>query len=109
MLFLSSCRGPLLALALGDDHVDDLPPARHQIGQQPRGFIGQRPRLGLGGLREMRNHSRIDRVGLGPLADRLGEGAHLGRIDDHNRQTSGGESRSHHRLEASGGFQGKRD
>ena len=93
MLFLSRVRRPLLALALGADHLDDLPAARDEIGQQPRGLIGQRPRLGLGCLGEMGDHGGVDRIGLGALADRLGEGADLGRIDDDDRQPCGRQGR----------------
>ena len=31
----------LFALAFGSDHLDDLPPAGDEIGQQPGGLVGQ--------------------------------------------------------------------
>src|SRR5205823_10533025 len=39
--------GALLALALGDQHLDDLTPPRDQLTEQPRRLIGDRPRFGL--------------------------------------------------------------
>ena len=60
-------------------------PASDQIGQKPR-LVGQWPHLRLGRLGEVGDHRRIDRIGLGALAERLGEGAHLGRIDHHHGQ-----------------------
>jgi hypothetical protein len=56
-------------------------------------------------LREVGDDGRVDRIGLGTLADGLGEGADLGRIDDHDRQSCSAQRRRHHRLEAAGGFQ----
>ena len=105
MLFLSRAGGPLLALALGHDHLDDLAPAGDEIGQQPGGFIGHRPRLGPGRLGEVGDHRGIDRVGLGPLADRLGEGADLRRIDHDDRQPRRSQRRRRHGLKAAGGLQ----
>ena len=70
-------RRPPLALPFGDDHVDDLPTAGREVGEQPGGFVRQRPRLGLRRLGKMSDDAGIDRVGLGALTNRLGEGAHL--------------------------------
>ena len=42
--------------------------------------------LRLGRLDEAGDHRGIDRIGLGALAERLGEGADLRRIDHHHRQ-----------------------
>jgi uncharacterized protein (AIM24 family) len=97
--------GPFLALALGADHLDDLPPARNQVCKETRGFIGQRPRLGLGCLGEVGDDGCVDGICLCTLADRLGEGADLGRINDDDRQPCGSQGRSRNRFEASGGFQ----
>ena len=106
MLFLQPLgRRPLLALPLGDDHLDDLAAAGDEIGQELGRLVGQRPRLGLGRLGEVGDHGGIDRVGLGALAKRLGEGADLGRIDDDHRQPGGGQCRRHDGLEAAGGLQ----
>jgi hypothetical protein len=67
----------LLPLALGDDHLDDLASPSHKIGQKPGLFVGHRPDVRFGHLDEMGDHRRVDRIGLGPFAERLGEGAHL--------------------------------
>ena len=83
---LASAPAPVHALLLGDDHLDDLAPAGDEIGQQPASRVGQRPDLGLRRRDETGDHRGIDRIGLGALADRLGEGAHLRRIDHHHRQ-----------------------
>ena len=81
-------RDALLPIALGDDHFDDLTPARDQIGQQLRGLVRQVAHLGLGRLDEAGDHARVDRIGLGPLSDRLGEVTRLRRIDHDDRQRS---------------------
>ena len=63
---------------------------------------GSCAQLRLGRLGKMRDHRGIDRIGLGALAERLGEGAHLRRIDHHHRQACAGQARRDHRLEAAG-------
>ena len=98
--------GPLLALAFGADHVNDLPPARTRWASRRVASSGSARGSGLVASREVGDDRRIDGVGLGTLADRLGEGADLGRIDDDNRQASGSQRRSRNGLEATGGFQG---
>src|SRR5262249_35762082 len=67
---LSEARNPhpLLALALGSDHLEDLAPASDQIGQQPRCLIGKRTRGRLGGLGKVRDDRSIDRIGLRTLS-----------------------------------------
>jgi hypothetical protein len=84
----------------GDDHLDDLPPTGDQIGEHASLFVGQRADLGVGGFDEAGNHRRVDRVGLGALAERLGKGPDLGGVDHHHRQRGRGKARRHHRLEA---------
>src|SRR5204862_6791442 len=69
--------GALLALALGDQHLDDLTPPRDQLTEQPRRLIGDRPRFGLYRFGKPRDHLGIDRIALGPFAERLREVAHL--------------------------------
>src|SRR5581483_6920755 len=97
---------PPLALAFGGHHLDDLPPAGHQVGQQAGGFVRQRPYLRVSGSGKPRNHRRVDRVGLGALAKRPGKGPDLGRVDDHHRQPRSSQSCRRYRLEATGGFEG---
>src|SRR6185312_15419513 len=95
-------RHALGTLALGADHHHDLPPARHQVGKEPRRLIGQRAHLRLGRLGKARDHRGIDRVGLGAFAEGLRVVPHLGRIDDGQRQTRPADRRRHHDLEAAG-------
>lgn len=92
-------------MTFGSHHVHDLPPSGNQLGEQPSGLIRQWPQLGLGRFREVRDDRGIDRIGLGTSADRLGEGADLGWIDDHDRQPGGRQRCRRYRLEAAGGFQ----
>ena len=105
MLLLRRGAQALLALAFGPDHCDDLAPPRNKIGQQPGLLVGQRARLKVGGLGEMRNDPGIDRIGLSSLAERLGEGSHLRRVDDRTRQPRGRQSGCHHGFKAPGRLQ----
>ena len=94
--------GALLALALGDQHLDDLTPPRDQLTEQPRRLIGDRPRFGLYRFGKPRDHLGIDRIGLGPFAERLREVAHLRRVDNHQRQLRSTNRRRHYRLKPPG-------
>src|SRR5579871_1932019 len=98
-------RDTLLALAFGTDHLDDLPPPRNKVGQQSRRLVRERTRLWLGRLRKMRDDSRINWIGLCALADCLGKGANLGRIDDDDWKLSRSQSCRRNRLEAAGCLQ----
>ena len=55
----------------GEQIFDDPPSAADEIGEKLSGRVGKRARLGLRGLSEASDHRRVDRVGLGPLAERL--------------------------------------
>src|SRR5581483_3209318 len=59
----------LLAMALGDDHLDDLPASGHKLGEQRCRFVGNGTRLWFYRLGEVRDHGRIDGIGLRALAD----------------------------------------
>jgi hypothetical protein len=83
MLFLMRGLGPFLTLPLGSDHVDDLAPAGDKIGKLLGGLVGQRPGCDAGRFAEVGNHTGIDRVSLGALADGLPD---LFRIGDCDRQ-----------------------
>ena len=65
----------LLALALSPDHLDDLPSASDEIGEQPGRLVGQRAGLGSSRLGETGDDRSIDRIGLGALSERPGEGS----------------------------------
>ncbi len=104
----------LLPLALGDHHLDDLPAPGDESSEEPRLGVGQRPDLRLGGFKEVGDDAGIDRIGLGPLAERLGEAADLGRVHHRHGEPCGREARRHHRLVSAGRFHrhgrgGKRD
>ena len=85
--------GPLFALAFGFDHLDDLSPASDEISQQPGRLVGQGADFGPGRLGEAGDNRSIDRIGLGALSQRLGEGSDLRRIDDHDGKTGRRQSR----------------
>jgi hypothetical protein len=89
-----------LALAIGDDHLDDLSASSDKIGQKPGLFVRHRPDVRFGRLDEMGDHRRVDRIGLGPFAERLGESAHLRQIDHDDRQARRRKARRNHRLTA---------
>jgi hypothetical protein len=91
-----------LALAIGDDHLDDLSASSDKIGQKPGLFVRHRPDVRFGRLDEMGDHRRVDRIGLGPFAERLGESAHLRQIDHDDRQARRRKTRRNHRLTAAG-------
>ena len=64
------------------------------------GFVAAgRTRLRPGRLHEAGDHLRVDRVGLGPLAQSPREGADLGRVDHHQRNTAPARSRGRLRLQ----------
>jgi hypothetical protein len=95
----------LLALAFGPKHCDDLAPPPDKIGQQPGLLVWQRARLKVGRLGEMRNDPGIDRIGLSALAERLGEGTDLRRVNDRDGQPCGPQGGCHHGLKAPGRLQ----
>jgi len=70
-----------------------------------RRFIRHGPWFGPGRLGEMGDDGSIDRVGLGTLSDRLGEGADLRRIDHHNGEPRSSQCGRHHSLKAAAGLQ----
>ena len=92
--------GPLLALLLGADHLDDLAAARDEFRQMAGFFVGERSDLRLGRLGEVGDDGGIDRIGLGALADGLGERPHLSRVDDDEREAGAGEGGGGDLLEA---------
>ena len=65
---------------------------------------GNGTRLRLGGFDKVSNHGSVDRIGLGPLAERLSEGPHLRRIDHYDRQRRRRQAGGNDCLEAAGGL-----
>ena len=97
MLFLTRGRRVFLALPLGDDHRHDLAPSGDEIGEKPRFLVAQGPDFRGRGLDEMGDHRGVDRIGLGPFAERVSEGAHLRRIDHDDRQSGARKDRRRRR------------
>ncbi len=83
---------------------EQLAPPAHQRGE----FLGAGIRQGawrwLEGLAILRQDQRIQAVGLGQLARRLGEVPGLARVDQHDRQLRGGQLGHDQPLVATGGF-----
>ena len=99
----------LEAISLGNQHVDDLTPPGNELSDRLVRGIHRRQWLGRQRGREGGEHAGIDRIGLRQAAAGLGEGAHLARIDDGNRQLSVLQRPHHHHLVATRRFQhGKR-
>src|SRR5581483_10529334 len=94
----------LLAMALGDDHLDDLPASGHKLGEQRCRFVGNGTRLWFYRLGEVRDHGRIDGIGLRALADSFGELTHLRGIHHGQWKLSSGDRRRDNGLEAASGF-----
>ena len=68
-------------------------------------LVGQRTRLGPQGPTEGDQDRRVDRIGLGQPAGRLGEIAGLARVDHGHRQPGGGQRGGTQRLQAASGLQ----
>jgi hypothetical protein len=73
-------------LALSDAHLDDLASPREQAAEETCSFIRELADGWIGGLEEVSDDRRIDRVGLGSLADSTGELADLDRVDQDHLQ-----------------------
>jgi hypothetical protein len=82
-----------------------LAPAGHEIREETGLGVRQGPDLRRGRLHEVGDHGGVDGVRLGPLAQRIGEGADLGGIDDDHGQSRLGEARDDDRLEAARRFE----
>ena len=90
--------GETAAVFLRHDHLDDLPPARHQFAERQGFAVGHAPRGRADGLGEVGDRGGVEAIGLGELAGRPGEVAHLTGIDHRERQLRGGEGACDHRL-----------
>jgi hypothetical protein len=92
-------------VALGGEHLQQLPPAR-QDGVELLGFlVRQRPNLGPHPLGEEREHAGVDPVGLRQLPGRAREVTHLARVRHHHREPGRGERRHRGELVAARGLQ----
>ena len=81
---LAAGRSPLLALALGDDHLDDLTPAGDEVGERWVLGSGSAPDLGWWPRKRA-----ITAASIGSVLARCrapGRSPHLRRVDHHHRQ-----------------------
>jgi hypothetical protein len=92
-------------IAFRDQHVDQLPPARHDGLQIGLLTVGERPHRGLDPGGKLGEHASIDAVGFFQPAEGLGEVAHLPRIDDRHREPGGRERTRGPRFIAPGSFE----
>ena len=87
--------GAATAVGLHADHLDNLPTSGDEFAQRPGVRSRHRANLRPDLVGEQRNDLGVDGVGLGELAERLGEAPDLARIDDGERQTGAGERGGH--------------
>jgi len=97
--------GGLAPVALGGEHLERLPPARHQRPQAAGGLVRQGPHRRPDRLGEAGDRLGVEPVGLGQPPHRAGEGAHLARVDDRDRQAGRGQGRREADLQAAGGLE----
>jgi hypothetical protein len=90
--------GETAAVFLSHDHLDDLPPARHEFAQRLGLAVGHAPRGRADGFGEVGDCEGVETIGLGELAGRAGEVADLTRIDHRQGQMRGGERACDHAL-----------
>ena len=90
-----------MPVLLGHDHLDDLPSSADKLRESAGLRIGERADFRFGGRDEGGNHRGIDRIGLGALAQGIGEEADLGRIDDDDRKAGRRQGRHRQRLQTS--------
>ena len=86
------------AVFFRDDHLDDLPTARHQFSQRLGFGVRDGPRGRAYGFGEVSDRGGVEAIGLGELAGRTGEIADLTRIDHRQRQMRRGERACDHGL-----------
>ena len=101
MLFFKALgRRAIKPLFFGDDHLDDLAAPGDEISQELGFGIGERPDDGRPcGFREACDHGGVERIGFRSLAERLGEGPDLRRIDDCDRKPGRGQGRRRNGFE----------
>src|SRR5882724_11686906 len=85
-------------------HAHELRPAREQLRGHLALFTGQGTHRRLDALGKQREHLRIDRVGLGKLAQGPGKVAYLARIDHRSPYSRAGKGRCSQAPEHVGGF-----
>lgn len=76
------------AVALGLEHFEKVPAAHEHSLQLLKRRVGQRAHLEPHALGEEREHIGVQAISPGKLPGRLGEGAHLTRVDhDHGKRS----------------------
>jgi hypothetical protein len=96
---------PTQASQFRGTHVDQLATPRQQRRQLACGGIRQRPQLWPDHRRELRQHLRIQRIGLRQTTRRPCEVAHLAWVDRHGWQAGAAQRGQHRRLIPAAGFQ----
>ena len=86
MFFLMWAGAVFSRCRLATNHRHDLAPSGDPISEKPRLRVEQGPDFRGRGIDKMRDDRCVDRARLGSLAKRVGEGAHLRRIDHDDRQ-----------------------
>ena len=86
------------AVAFDNHHLDDLAATGDQLGQCAGLLVGHRAGRQI-------DRRGAQRVGLGQPAGRVGEVAHLARVDHRQRQAGRAQQRRHRHLKAAGRLQ----
>ena len=94
-----------MPITLRGQHFNHLPAASDQGHQFPALRVRQGPGLRLDQFGEMRQHPRVDRIGLRQSARSARKVAHLARIDHSYRQTRRGQFAGRRDFVATAGFQ----
>src|SRR5579863_9634414 len=90
--------GETATIFLRHNHLDDLPPTRHEFAERLGLAIGEAPGGGTDGFGEMGDRRGVEAIGLGELAGRTGKIADLTRIDHRQGQMLGGKGAGDHGL-----------
>jgi hypothetical protein len=97
--------GRLAPVALGGEHLEQLPSPHHQGPEVPGGLVRQGPHRRPHRLGEAGDHRRVEAVGLCQPARGAGEGAHPARVDHRHRQAGRGQGRREADLHPAGGLE----
>jgi len=97
--------GHVAPVAFGDQHLEQLPPARHQRRQAARRLVRQGPHRRPDGLGEAGDRFGVEAVGLRQPPRGAREGAHLAGIDDRDRQPGRGQGGRGGDLHPARGFE----
>ena len=93
------------SIAFGGQHRDQLPATQEKCLELEALLVRDRLRLRFGRGAKVREHPRVDRVGLGEDAKRLREVAHLPWIDHGRGDLAASEQKYNFQLETPGRFE----